>query len=41
MERECIEETCDYEECYEIVDEKTVGSLLWKLLTECKAQRQS
>lgn len=41
LERECIEEDCNYEECHEVTDEKSSGDALWKIITECKNQRGS
>jgi len=39
LERECIEEDCSPEECFEVTDEKSTSDALWKILTHCKSQR--
>ena len=36
FERECIEESCDFEECYEVSDQKGTADKMWQVLSECK-----
>jgi coagulation factor 10 len=36
LERECIEETCDYVEFNEVYDDLKVSDPLWKKFADCK-----